>query len=204
MNRFLCFFMIIPILLCSFSSNVLDLFEEVNMIEFYYNGQQIEISSDQQEKFEELFCNALEGAQQMPAFGVSLHDLTMQNMKEGLWIKFIYNKTIVKSEMPFDSILINITKDCHGINLIRGNDEIFEGRCYYLNLKGTLDDVYDFLIECIQTIENKIEVELDFQEQEQITIKGEIDLTETDDESENKNSSLAGTKSSNEILKHLN
>lgn len=204
MNRFLCFFMIIPILLCSFSSNVLDLFDEVNMIEFYYNGQQIEISSDQQEKFEELFCNALEGAQQMPAFGVSLHDLTMQNMKEGLWIKFVYNKTIVKSEMPFDSILINITKDCHGINLIRGNDEIFEGRCYYLNLKGTLDDVYDFLIECIQTIENKIEVELDFQEQEQITIKGEIDLTETDDESDNKNSSLAGTKSSNKILKHLN
>lgn len=204
MNRFLYFFMIIPILLCSFSSNVLDLFDEVNMIEFYYNGQQIEISSDQQEKFEELFCNALEGAQQMPAFGVSLHDLTMQNMKEGLWIKFIYNKTIVKSEMPFDSILINITKDCHGINLIRGNDEIFEGRCYYLNLKGTLDDVYDFLIDCIQTIENKIEVELDFQEQENITIKGEYGLTETDEEKENKNSSSAGTKSSNEILNHLN
>ena len=209
MVKFLYFLMIFPILLCSQSNSMIDLFSEVSMIEYYNDGEQFELTASQQEQFEELFCQALEGSRQMPAYGVSLHDLTIKSMQSGLWVKFIYNKTMIKSEMPFDSLLINITKDCHGINLIRGNDGIFEGRCYYLDLENTMDDVYDFLIDCTNKSDDQIEVELDYEEPQEVLIKEEeserpFEDKEGEDSGEGgKDPQPENSRSSNEILKHL-
>lgn len=207
MFKMLYFLMIFPILLCSQPSSMIDLFSEVSMIEYYNDGEQFELSPQQQEKFEEFFCQALEGSRQMPAFGVSLHELTMQSMQSGIWVKFIYPKTMIKSEMPFNSLLINITKDCHGINLIRGNEGIFEGRCYYLDLENTLDEVYQFLIDCLEKGEEKIEVELDFEEPQEVLIKedgeGGMEEEENEDKEGGKDPLHETSRSCNEILKHL-
>ena len=145
MLKFLYFFIIVPILFCPPTNDMIDLFSEASMIKVYNNGQIIEMTEEEQNKFDKLFCDAISNSRQMPAFGVSLHNLTIEEMQYGIWVKFLFNKTIVKSEMSFDELLICVQKDCHGVNVIRGNKGRYEGRCYYLDLDKTLDDVYDYL-----------------------------------------------------------
>ena len=189
MLRFLYLMMIVPILFCSQANVMVDLFNEVSMIEVYNNGQIIEMSEEEQNKFDDLFCEAISGAKQMPAFGVSLHDLTIEEMKEGIWVKFIFDKTIVRSEMPFDELLIHVQKDCHGFNVIRGNNGRYEGRCYYLDLEGTLDDVYDFLCSIEGKQNSEVEVELDSQEVEETSIVCEN--SDDNDGDDNKDNNLS-------------
>ena len=177
-------FMILPILFCSQADVMVDLFSEASMVEIYRDGQILELSQEEQTKFEELFCSSLEGAVQMPAYGVSLDQLTKEDMKNGIWVKFIFERTQVKSEMPFDELLIKITTEEYGLNIIRGNSGIYEGRCYYLNLKGNLNDLYNFLSEIQGKGEMDIEVELESQE-----IKPTMIVEENEEENDNSNSS---------------
>ena len=159
MLKFLYFFIIVPILFCSPTNDMIDLFSEASMIKVYNNGQIIEMTEEEQNKFDKLFFDAISNSRQMPAFGVSLHNLTIEEMQYGIWVKFLFNKTIVKSEMSFDELLICVQKDCHGVNVIRGNKGRYEGRCYYLDLDGNLDDVYEFLtsLDAKQNLEVKIQ-----------------------------------------------
>ena len=181
MAKFMCFLMIFPILLCSMQANMVDLFSEDYMIEIYKDGQLVEIDKDQFDKFEEIFCESIEGSRQMPAYGVSIHEHTIEAMKSGFWIKFIFDKVIVKSGMPFDSLLINVTKDCYGINIIRGLDGRYEGRCYYLDFDKTLDELYNFIDTLeIEKTESVSEFEPHFEEGEQ-TFESEGDENENKD-----------------------
>lgn len=212
MLRFLYLFMILPILFCSQANLTVDLFNEVKDIEYYKDGQIIELSEEEQARFEELFCEALSDAQQAPAYGVSLHENVVEQMKEGIWIKFIFEETLVKSDMTFDELLINVQKDCYGINIIRGNNGKYEGRCYYLNLKNSLDNVYDFIdnVYCKNTM---MEVELESQNIEKFKIVEEDTLDE-DNENTNNSGRVINqnpideedgekNKASQELLKHL-
>ena len=181
MAKFICFSMIFPILLCSLQANVVDLFREEYMIEIYKNGESVELSQEQFNEFEEIFCESIEGARQMPAYGVSIHEHTIEAMKSGFWIKLIFDKVIVRSGMPFDSLLINVTKDCYGINIIRGLDGRYEGRCYYLDFDKTLDELYNFIDTLeIEKIESVSEFEPHFEETEQ-TFESEGDENENKD-----------------------
>lgn len=183
MFKFLCFIMIFPILLCSGANVMCDLFSEASSVEIYNNGQILELTESEQKKFDELFCSAITDARQMPAFGVSLHDDTIEAMQNGFWIKFIFDGKMIKSEMPFDELLINVQQDCHGLNVIRGNDGVYEGRCYYLDLKSTLNEVYDFLLTL--NFEEKPEIELEAQEVQETIIVNEEQEGDKENDSEN-------------------
>ncbi len=146
--RFLFFSLIFPILFCVNSQTVVDLIGEVNMIVFYNDGQIESTTLQQFEKIDSLFEDAISNACQMPAYGVSLDNLTKEEMKKGFWLEFKFDQTFVLNEMPFDSLLVKIEQNCFGVNLIRGNDGIYEGRCFYLDLNGkTFDDLYKYLTE---------------------------------------------------------
>ena len=173
--------MIFPILLCSMQANMVDLFSEEYMIEIYKNGESVELSQEQFNEFEEIFCESIEGARQMPAYGVSIHDHTIEAMKSGFWIKFTFDNIIVKSGMPFDSLLINVTKHSYGINIIRGLDGKYEGRCYYLDLDKNLDELYNFIDSLeVEKSESISEFEPHFEETEQ-TFESEGDENENKD-----------------------
>lgn len=181
MLKFICFLMIFPILVCSLQTDMLDLFSEECMIEIYKDGQIASINEEQFDKFEEIFCASIEGSRQMPAYGVSIHEHTIEAMKSGFWNKFIFDKVIVRSGMPFDSLLINVTKDCYGINIIRGLDGRYEGRCYYLDFDKNLDELYNFIDTLeIEKIESVSEFEPHFEETEQ-TFESEGDENENKD-----------------------
>lgn len=159
MQKFLFLFVIFPILFCFSTAGVVDLFCGATMIDFYKDGQQVLLSQKEQNQIDNLFSEAIEDSFSMPAFAVSLDNLTKEEMKSGLWLEFVFDKTMSINELPFDSLLVNVNKDQYGINLIRGNDGIYEGRCFYLDLRGkNLDELYDYLSN-INSNEENFEIE---------------------------------------------
>ena len=224
MGRLLAFLLIVPILLCSQANVMVDLFSEASMVEIYKDGEVYLLNQEQQKEFDEIFCEIMEGAIQKPAFAVSLNDLTKEEMKSGFWVKFIFNNTMFKSEMPFDELLFNVTENAHGVNIIRGNDGIYQGRCYYLDLEGTMNMLYDFISQLSMNEQEDIGIELESQEIQPTIIVSEdkendnnsekdISLRAKDgknakksdtvlnEESNNKEESL--TKSQKELLERL-
>lgn len=181
---FLFTLMILPVVLCSQGAVLPDVFAEANVVHFYNNGQEIEVSEEDCEKFDQLFVEAISGSRQMPAYAVSLHKLTMEDFKEGYWVKFDYGKTMKASKMPFDQLLIHIQEDMYGVNIIRGNKGRFEGRCFYLELDNkTFDEVYDFLVNVEALPSGDLKVEVEKGEENKVDI-----VTEENDEDDDKDS----------------
>lgn len=73
-------------------------------------------------------------AREMPALGVSLDDMTRTEMKAGNWIELIFNETLSHNGMFFDGWLINVVSDFTGFNIIRKNNNLYDGRCFYVDL----------------------------------------------------------------------
>lgn len=172
MQKLLFLFMIAPIILCSQAGLLPEIFSEAQMVKVYNDGQEIVMSQQVKSDFDTLFVEALDDARQMPAFGVSIHKLTVEEMKSGIWVKFIYQQTMEADGMPFDELLVHVQKDMHGVNIIRGNGGSYNGRCFYLDLNGTLDEVYDFLAN-LENEEETMEVELEKGEEKEVSIVNE-------------------------------
>ena len=120
--------------------------EEINV---YNDGKKDTYVSGSEEYITILngWDDLLKTAYNMPAFGVSLNDLTLDAMKSGLWVEFDYGKTYKSYEMYYDKLLINVMKDSMGVNLIRHNERGYDGRCFYFNLNsGNTSEFYDLLI----------------------------------------------------------
>lgn len=191
--RFLFFSLIFPILFCAGSSCVVDLISEADMIVFYNNGQIETMTESQFDKVDSLFQEAISDALEMPAFGVSLDKLTKEEMKKGFWLEFKFDETCCSSDMPFDSLLIKIEKSSFGVNLIRGNDGVYEGRCFYLDLNGNnFDKLYDFLA-AITSGDEEFEVENE-----------EIKETQIEEVEEEDKKEKETTKSGQTLLEKLN
>lgn len=90
----------------------------------------------------------LVGAHEMPALGVSLNDLTVKEMKSGVWAEFVFGRTLTSNGMPFDKLLINAQPDWSGFNIIRHTAEYgYDGRCFYYDLVGkNMSAFYNFLV----------------------------------------------------------
>lgn len=188
MLKFLSLFMIIPVLFCSRINVTTDLFEGAKNVEISFDNEIVEISKTEFDEFENIFCETIKDAHQLPAISISLDSETKEAMKEGLWIKFIFDKTQVKSEMPFDELLIKLEKDSFGFNIIRGNDGVYEGRCFYLDLQKDCNKLYDFLYNLTLKTESESEVELESQEIKETTIVSEEGETDEDKNKNRKNS----------------
>ena len=79
----------------------------------------------------------------MPAFGVSIDELTREDMKNGLWIELCFDGVQSFEAMDFEGLLIKVEKDFHGFNLIRRNNGKYDGRCFYLSLQNSMDKLYE-------------------------------------------------------------
>lgn len=185
MLKLLCFFIMIPIILCSNSNVLLDLINHEYVVELYKDGEEIVLDDENRDKIIEIFFKSLEGSVQMPALAVSIHEETLKQMKKGFWLKFNFDNTMINSEMPFDCLLIQIVKDCCGIDVIRGLNNKFEGRCFYIDMKNDLNELYD-LIDNIKSIKNVNEIELDFEQHDSDDYVVDYKKLK-DDEKDNKN-----------------
>ncbi|MBO5102937.1 MAG: hypothetical protein J6C13_02470 [Clostridia bacterium] len=126
---------------------IYDFFEETNTITLYKNGE-TKTYADNSAEFEQIkaeFMETIYNSYEMPAFGVSIHEETIQALDFGTWIKFNFKERLTHNDMPFDALLINISPDYSGINLIREVDGKFEGRCFYINTENTFENLYNIL-----------------------------------------------------------
>lgn len=85
-------------------------------------------------------------AVRMPAFGVSIDALTRKGLESGLWMEFCFGEEHLCGAMPFESLLLEVKRDWHGFNIVRGQGGRYEGRCFYVDLRqATMQPLYDAL-----------------------------------------------------------
>lgn len=146
MIKFLCFILLLPLLFGGATTSA----NEVPNMDVYYNGQKVEITQAQISELDKLIEKVFDNSRQMPALGVSLHDKTMEARNEGIWVEYKFDETKYSEELPFDSLLFQIEKNSFGVNLIRGVEGKYEGRCLYFDLDNNFDSVYEYIITIAQ------------------------------------------------------
>ncbi|MBQ4535910.1 MAG: hypothetical protein IJA22_03670 [Clostridia bacterium] len=112
--------------------------EHLESIELIQNGKIHKLS---QQEFQQTFARLQDlfgEARVMPAFGVSIHEETVNAIQDGEWLKLNYNAEMDKEGLLFTSLLFRL-EECQGFNLIRLYGERYDGRCIYLDLPQTTD-----------------------------------------------------------------
>lgn len=92
----------------------------------------------------------LESAHIMPAFGVSLHNETVREMKKGVWMEFDFDGQYSSNGMSYEKLLVAVRPEWMAFNIVRYTSERgYDGRCFHYNL-GTenMSDFYNTLIDC--------------------------------------------------------
>ena len=123
-----------------YSNSMVDCFDFVQKIELL-NDAKVSVFKPDNKYFLKTVSNLknlFKKARLMPAFGVSLHDDTIQALSEGKWLKVYFSRELEKNGLPFDSIVFEIT-NVIGMNLIREYDGRYDGRCLYVDFDEELD-----------------------------------------------------------------
>lgn len=128
---------------------IYEAFDYTEQINVYSDGVKTRYSAgdDGYNKILAGWNKMIEGAHQMPALGVSINKLTLQEMQKNLWVEFAFSKQYECCGMSFEKLLVAVNKDYYGFNLIRYNTEYgYEGRCYYIDLVGkNMSEFYELL-----------------------------------------------------------
>lgn len=125
--------------------NLLDCFNYVSAINIIEENE-VQVSYPGQERFEKIISalkEITEYCHEMPAFGVSIDELTKDDKKHGTWIELEFNRPCSHDAMSFEALLIKIEPKYYGFNLIRRNSGKYEGRCFYLSLEGNMQKLSD-------------------------------------------------------------
>ncbi|MBQ9790722.1 MAG: hypothetical protein IJW24_03930 [Clostridia bacterium] len=98
-------------------------------------------------KVQNAFGQILSMSREMPAFGVALHDETLEAMQSGLWLEFEFDGAIVHNGMFFEKLLFKLEKNVYGFNIVRYFQGKYDGRCFYFDLENPelIDDLYEFI-----------------------------------------------------------
>ena len=129
---------------------VYQVFDNAQQINVYNEGVKTVYSAGSAEYEKILSCwnGLLQGAHQMPAFGVSLNSETVKAVKHGLWAEFCFECEYECGGLPFEKLLVNVESASQGFNLIRYTAEYgYDGRCIYIDLVGkNMGNFYDILL----------------------------------------------------------
>ena len=74
----------------------------------------------------------------LPAFGVSMHQETLNELESGKWLQINFNEEQIQNGLNFNSLLFKL-ETTQGFNLIRKFQDRYDGRCLYLNLSQKTD-----------------------------------------------------------------
>lgn len=185
MLKLFYFLMILPIMFCSQVTTIENIFTQESNVVIYKDNQVVELTVEEKSALEDLFLNVFENAIQSPSFAVCINEMVQKDIQQGYWIKFVYEDTQIKDEMPYDELLIHIEKDNSNVNIMRGNDGIFEGRCFHYDLENNMNKIYNFIENLKQNSLEEIEIELESQENSPTFIEKE-EKSDKDDDIEEK------------------
>ena len=117
-------------------NNILEIMSTSQEIVIYQDGEKTTLTKNSTE-FDNISNELLRlssNSRECPAFGVALHNETLEAMTTGLWLEVKFEQTISHNEMPFDTLLIQVVGEYTGFNIIRKYDDKYEGRCFYVDL----------------------------------------------------------------------
>lgn len=130
---------------------IIDIFCETEKINIYDEGSKTTYLAGEK-PFEEIILSwnvLLQGSHEMPAFGVSLNEMTVKAMKSGLWVEFDFGKQTEYNEMPFEKLLVEVKENSYGFNIIRYTKQYgYDGRCFYIDLVNKdMSHFYDVIVK---------------------------------------------------------
>ena len=129
-----------------FFSNIID---DITCVNIYQNGKIKRLNFN-----DESFCGVIsqfkkffDNTREMPAFGVALHDETINNIQSGVWVELEFDGIYKHNEMAFEKLLIQVQNDYSGFNIIRFYNGKYEGRCFYFDIiKGDMSLLYAYIL----------------------------------------------------------
>lgn len=124
-----------------------DIQNHLQSVGVYDNGV-VTIYGENDDKFNTIctvWKGMLQGARQMPAYGVSLHAETQSAIQSGVWVEFSLDGQYSNNGMPFEKLLVNVSPEFSGFNIIRyTSPQGYDGRCFYFDLiDGDMHDFYN-------------------------------------------------------------
>lgn len=133
----------------SITVELYEAFDYSDVINVYDEGSVVSYGKGE-DRFEEIlsgFKTLIDGAHDMPAFGVSINSLTAKEMQKGLWVEFGFDRQYKSNGMPYEKLLVNVQKSFAGFNIVRYNaDSGYDGRCFYYDLVNKdMSDFYNIL-----------------------------------------------------------
>lgn len=108
----------------------------------YFNGKEQTIDNPQ---FKQVLTEVCDKAYFSPALAIAKNADVYTRIRKGIWLELRYNSMQNYADMEFDRLLIEIKPNMYGFNIIRGIGDLYEGRCYYLNLSDDSTKLYKFL-----------------------------------------------------------
>lgn len=119
-------------------AEIFEIILQADKVAVYSDGKKTEYSAGTAEFSEILgaWNTTIKGAHQMPAFGVSIDKLTREEMKAGHWVEFHFPQEQHSNGLPFNSLLLAVRPEYRGVNLVRGGEGQYQGRCIYVDLGG--------------------------------------------------------------------
>lgn len=126
-----------------------DVFDE-SVCVIVYNDNNISQYDRGTEKYDYIlgeWSGLIADGYEMPAYGVSLDELTRKDMKCGLWVEFVFDGRCEYNEMPFEKLLVKVEEEYMGFNVVRYMSDVgYSGRCFYIQLNGkNMADFYNIL-----------------------------------------------------------
>ena len=112
---------------------IIELLDEVKSVNVYDNGITTKFT-DNFDTYISSLKNILDDAREMPSLGVALHRETLDAMKSGFWIEYIFDNTKSHNDMLFDSLLIKVEDNSYGLSIIRKYQGKYDGRCFYFDV----------------------------------------------------------------------
>ena len=135
------------------NSLITNYFEQASSITITNNGQESSFQKGD-DKFESVL-NSLElitkKSHELPAFSVALDGETRTVKQSGLWLELNFNTEQTHNEMPFESLLIEVNSKHSGFNLIRKQNGVYDGRCFYLDLNGNMSHLETTILNILKT-----------------------------------------------------
>lgn len=120
-------------------NSLVDIVDKIQSFEVFENGNLKSIESEQDFlKIKSNLKDLFSSSRLMPAFGVSLHNETLNEIKKDVWLKINFKKEIEKSGLSFNALLFKL-EEVQGFNLIRLYNDKYDGRCLYLDLDEKFD-----------------------------------------------------------------
>ncbi len=157
MMRVMFFMMGVPLMILSFfeASAVLPYAQSFDV---YVDGNVLELSEEQVSGLKAQTQELFEDSRTMPAFGVIFDEQFREEIKSGTYISIKFDEVMEVNDLPFDELIFKVEPDFYGVNLMRANKGIVNGRCIYLDFNGkNMQKLHDF----VQTLSKSSEVEND-------------------------------------------